>query len=104
MFVGGDLDGLAGLVKAYAIIAHAKAKFRWIDALQALDVSFASGSQAGESVQNSKGSRLGDGSKLIARGVGPDDLSSHDEDPGLTNRRLSREVCGRCIRSLRARD
>lgn len=84
MFDGGDLDGIACFVKAYAIIAHAKAKFRWIDALQALDVSFAGGNQASKSVQNSKGSRLVDGPKLIARGLGPDDLSSHDEDRGLT--------------------
>ena len=52
VFDGGDVEGVAVVVEADAVVADAEAELGRLDVLEALYVAFAGGGEVGQSAEN----------------------------------------------------
>ena len=79
---GENLDGVAEVVEADAVVADAEAELRRIDVLKPLYVAFAGTDEACQSVEDAEGGGLVDGAETGLGLVCPDDLLGHRYWPG----------------------
>jgi hypothetical protein len=72
-----DLDGIAEVLKAEAIVAEPEAKLGRLDSLQPFHIALFGGDKAGKAMQEIDGSVTVDGANVGPGLIGPGDLLSH---------------------------
>jgi hypothetical protein len=77
MFHGEDFDGVVKVAEADAVISDSETELWRFDVTEPLYVTFAGGEDAGQSVENTQGGRLFDGSEVGLGPVAPNDLFRH---------------------------
>ena len=77
MLYSGDFEGVAEVVEAQTVVADAEPEFGRINVLESFYVAFASGGEAGKSVENAESGGLVDGAELGLGLIVPNDLLAH---------------------------